>query len=159
MGATWKKIMYKFNRLKYYNCEHKNNNNIIIMINFVPSQVCFFISIHCVLIYIKMERSRLKRNAYMKPAPLFGFTTHNKKWWMKKKYMKKNLYIHLYKYILMIHKIHWYIHTNRIYLYIPFHRKDTIYYLYWIIPNQINYAASPPSDIIKKVFIHIAYIL
>ena len=27
------------------------------------------------------------------------------------------------------------------------------------VTNQINYAASPPSDIIKKVFIHIAYIL
>ena len=49
------------------------------MINFIPSQVCFFILIHCVLIYIMMERSRLKRNAYMNPAPLFGFTTHNKK--------------------------------------------------------------------------------
>ena len=42
------------------------------IINFIPSQIC-------VLIYIKMERSRLKRNAYMNPAPLFGFTTHNKK--------------------------------------------------------------------------------
>ena len=52
---------------------------IIIIINFIPSQVCFFILIHCVLIYIKMERSRLKHNAYINPAPLFGFTTHNKK--------------------------------------------------------------------------------
>ena len=48
-----------------------------------------------------MERSMLKRNAYVNPAPLFRFTTH----YNEKKYMK-NIYIHLYKYTLMIHKSH-----------------------------------------------------
>ena len=53
-----------------------------------------------------MERSRLKRNAYMNPAPLFGFTTHIKEMMNEKKIHEKNIYIHLYIYILMIHKIH-----------------------------------------------------
>ena len=50
---------------------------IIIIINFIPSQGFFYILIHCVFKKIKMERSRLKRNAYMNPAPLFAFTTQD----------------------------------------------------------------------------------
>ena len=75
---------------------------------------------------IKMERSRLKHNAYVNPAPLFEFTYPNNQC---TKYGMTNEKIYTYTYTEKYKYYTRFIYTftyNRIYLYIPFHRIHRI---------------------------------